>query len=469
LKRGRNVLPNLKKREFTDERLEELLLSLRPERPELPMHPEVDDLKRRRVVDAVLAQWEESTLSPTARVAYSRSGLTIIVAVAAGLVALVTGAYLTITTMDSSAGDDVAVRMSRTSAELSGDTQLVPRSRFSLLHGDVTCGDTGVKLGGSVPLGKWIQTGKGQSAFALPTGIAVGMAEYSTARVFWNGNRRYDVEVNQGMALFSVDPTQSREGFFVRTPNGVIRVTGTLFSVAVRDGEDVDVYVHRGKVEIQAPNQPIAYAGTGQTASLKRNSVSVVPSADSVNEISPLYQLGCFDGGQTFSELTENECDRKVRKPSTRSNSAASATHGAGGSAKWRKSPSVSPSNGLAQLLESVTRARRENDWVEVASVYRRILRDYPGTPDSRTALVSLAQVEINRLNIPEAALRHFNNYLRTPGTLEPEALYGKAKVYRQLNNSADEKRTLQKLISKYPGGPLSLAAEKRLRELSDL
>ena len=469
MKRGRNVLPNLRKREFSDQRLEELLLSLRPERPELPMHPEVDDLKRRRVVDAVLAQWEESTLSPTTSVTRSRSGLIIVVAVAAGLLALVTGAYLTLTAMDSSAEDKMATGMSRTSAEISGDTQLVPQSRFSLLHGDVTFGDTGVKLGGSVPLGQWIETGKGQSAFALPTGIAVGMAEYSTARVFWNGNRRYEVEVNQGMALFSVDPTQSREGFFVRTPNGVIRVTGTLFSVAVRDGDNVDVYVHRGKVEIQAPNQPVAYAGTGQTANLKRNSVMVAASADSLNEIGPLYQLGCFDGGQTFSELTENECDRIGRKSSPPKRSAASATHGASGSAKWRKSPSASPSNGLAQLLESVTRARRENDWVEVASLYRRILRDYPGTPDSRTALVSLAQVEINRLNTPEAALRHFNAYLRTPGTLEPEALYGKAKVYRQLNSGADEKRTLTKLISKYPGGPLTLAAEKRLRELSDL
>jgi TolA-binding protein len=229
------------------------------------------------------------------------------------------------------------------------------------------------------------------------------------------------------------------------------------------------VYVHRGKVEIQSPLHPVAYVETDQTARLTPESVTVVASSDSLREINPLYELGCFDGGQTFSELTENECNRKVRKPSARNRSATGASHGANGSAKWRKSPSAAAATGLAQLLESVTQARRENDWIEVAALYRRILREYPGTPDSRTALVSLAQVEINRLNTPKAALRHFNAYLRAPGTLEPEALYGKAKVYRQLNNSANERRTLNTLISKYPTGPLSLAAEKRLRELSNL
>ena len=465
------MLPKLKNGVITDERLEELLFNLRPGEPEEPMHPRVDDLKRRRVISAVLAQWEDSSTVTTEKPAARLKIRLAIVGAAAGFVVLIAGVYFASTFADKSLSSDTISTTSLASSEIAGDKQLVPQSRFSLLHGDVSCGDTAVKLGGSVPLGQWIETDRGQSAFALPTGIAVGLAEYSAARVFWNGNRRYEVEINQGMALFSVDPAKAREGFYVRTPQGVIQVTGTLFSVAIQEKGNVEVSLLRGKVELQPPNQPVAYVEAGQSAIWRSDSVKVEPATKTLQDVSPLYRLGCFDGGQTFSELTERECD-SIDAAVSDHDTTGNHSRKSSGIQNWRSKSAVAtadPTNSLAQLLHAVSQARRENDWGEVAALYRQIVRDYPGTSDARTALVSLAQVELNRLNNPKAALGHFNAYLRSPGSLEPEALYGKAKAYRLTNNDTAEVKTLKKLVAKYPTGPISLAAEKRLRELSSL
>ncbi|MBN2529323.1 MAG: FecR domain-containing protein [Deltaproteobacteria bacterium] len=442
---------------ITDERLEELLVNLRPDYPDEPLHFRVDDFKRHRIVNAVLSEWED-TSQTLIRPKSSARSFRIAAVAALTIGTLLIGAYLAISgpSVNSSANSNGSAQLLAPNTGM--EPQLVPQSRFSLLQGDVNCGNTSVKLGASVPMEQWIETRNGQSAFSLPTGIAVGLADNSAARVFWNGKRKYEVEINQGKALFSVDPQKSREGFFVRTPNGRIKVTGTLFTVEVGDRGEVDVRLHRGKVEIQSGKGGVHYVEAGQTATLRDHSVGVRASNDNNQGTSQLYKLGCFDSGQTFSELTRQDCDsQRVLSEDAR------AMRGS------RQPANRTKVSSLSELLHAARVARRDGDWETAASMYRQLIRDFPGTANSRTALVTLAEIELKQLNAPKAALKHFNAYLKSPGALEREALYGKAKAYRAMNNGKLEQKTLKQLVASFPSGPISQAADKRLQELADL
>ncbi|MBN2715480.1 MAG: FecR domain-containing protein [Deltaproteobacteria bacterium] len=452
---------------ISEERLEELLLDVRPDHPDTPLHPRVDDLTRRRMVSAVLADWEDANLPHIGPRSHRRHITAIAVGTAVAAAVLV-GVIAFFQTRPTS-----TQRQSIAAADLNqpttDNTQLVPQSRFSLLQGEVNWGDSAVKLGASVPIGQWIETRHGQSAFALPTGIAVGIADNSSVRVFWNGKRRYEVEISQGTALFSINPQKSREGFHVRTPNGVVEVTGTLFSVSVADEGDVDVHLHRGKVTIRNARKNIAQVRAGQSAYLSRQGMKVVENDAPASVVTgQLFRLGCLDGGQTFSELTQSDCDATAkitgatvsadqvddsRQPQNR---AGNIRHNRG------------DTSSMADLLQAARQARKDENWSEAATIYRQLIRSYPQSANSRTALVSLAEIELKRLNKPQLALTHFNAYLASPGALEREALYGKAKAYRLTNSTANEIKTLRKLVSKYPIGPISQAAGKRLKELSD-
>ena len=455
---------------YPDERLEELLLNLRPDQRDEPLHPRVDDLTRRRMVGAALANWEDANSKQLA--GGKNKNYTAMIAVAAALLAAVLlASYLIIGTQNDPSRDATLTQANARTSGFGDKMQLVPQSRFSLLHGDVNCGNTAVKLGGSVPLKQWIETRQGQGAFVLPTGIAVGLADNSSVRVFWNGKRRYEVEISQGRALFSVNPDKVREGFFVRTPNGVVKVTGTLFTVRVSDEGDVEVQLHRGKVEIQDTRKETIYVHAGETASLRNQTTEVNASSTSPEVTSPLFRLGCFDGGQTFSELTHQDCDSIAVSAATSDEAVSTGKvilHKSRIHAGKFKQNQDKTLESMSELLTAARKARKDENWEAAAAMYGQLIRDYPGTANSRTALVSLAEIELKYLQRPKSALKHFNAYLAAPGTLEREALYGKAKVYRLTNARANEIKTLRTLVGKYPNGPISQAANKRLQDLAD-
>ncbi len=58
------------------------------------------------------------------------------------------------------------------------------------------------------------------------------------------------VELEEGGSLFDVDPAANRDGFEVRTPEAVVMVKGTRFSVAL-DGSAAAVSVFRGVVAVR--------------------------------------------------------------------------------------------------------------------------------------------------------------------------------------------------------------------------
>ncbi|MBN2674640.1 MAG: FecR domain-containing protein, partial [Deltaproteobacteria bacterium] len=358
---------------LSDEQLESLLLDMRPSVPDEPLHPKVDDLTRRRVAGAVLAELEDMPRAQTRR-RDVRKLSAVAAAAAASAAAVLIGLYALSEKPAQVVVSPVAGVALPDSDVENAFENVVPQSWFSLLHGEVNCGDKAVKLGSTVPMEKWIETRNGQSAFALPTGIAVGLADNSAVRVFWNGNRRYEVEVNQGMALFSVDPKRSREGFFVRTPQGILQVTGTLFTVVVEDEGDVSVHLHRGQLDIFSGSRKNEHMTAGHTALLRDEAVGVEPLQENADVANQMYKMGCIDAGQVFSELSNVDCS--AGRTAVGRQGAKTGAEGAGRGTE-RSVPADKVT--VEELLRRGSEARKAKQWSEAAAAYRTLIRLYPG------------------------------------------------------------------------------------------
>ncbi|WP_084135990.1 FecR family protein [Pollutimonas bauzanensis] len=83
----------------------------------------------------------------------------------------------------------------------------------------------------------------------LSDGSQVDLGAHTTAHVLYYADRR-EVRLNRGEARFVVQPDAKRP-FIVTTDWGRVRVVGTVFSVAARDGH-MSVAVAEGRVEVWA-------------------------------------------------------------------------------------------------------------------------------------------------------------------------------------------------------------------------
>jgi hypothetical protein len=91
-----------------------------------------------------------------------------------------------------------------------------------------------------------------------------------------------------------------------------------------------------------------------------------------------------------------------------------------------------------------------------------KLQADFPGSPQAHVSLVSLGKLLMQRA-MPEAALQRFSTYLVTSGPLEEEALFGRAQALAALGRAADESRTWERLLTRYPQSVYAGAARKRL------
>jgi transmembrane sensor len=109
----------------------------------------------------------------------------------------------------------------------------------------------------------------------LKDGSRVELNAATSLEVSLGGSERH-VKFSYGEALFQVSHDASRP-FFVETPRGVVRVTGTQFDVRTTAAGNVEVTVLEGTVQVrQAKAEPAAAVLTaGDQAALEPRSVEV--------------------------------------------------------------------------------------------------------------------------------------------------------------------------------------------------
>jgi hypothetical protein len=119
-----------------------------------------------------------------------------------------------------------------------------------------------------------------------------------------------------------------------------------------------------------------------------------------------------------------------------------------------------------ALLLRRAGDAQRSGDRETALALYRRLGRDYAGTPEASLATVPLGRLLLDRS--PRAALAEFDAYLRSSptGALVPEALYGRARALVLLGDAAQERQTWERLVGGFPDSAYAPVGRRRLAEL---
>jgi tetratricopeptide (TPR) repeat protein len=121
-----------------------------------------------------------------------------------------------------------------------------------------------------------------------------------------------------------------------------------------------------------------------------------------------------------------------------------------------------------SELLARANQLRAQRRWRDAERAYRTVFRQHRGTPESYSAMVAAASLELEHLNGPREALRLYRQALaaRPSGALAAEARYGIAAAYRKLGNREQEREALREFISKHPTSLRKTRAQTRLDSL---
>lgn len=127
------------------------------------------------------------------------------------------------------------------------------------------------------------------------------------------------------------------------------------------------------------------------------------------------------------------------------------------------------PAPTAEELFRRAKQARRDGRAKQAQRLFRRLRSTHPDSRYARTALVSLARLELDALNDPAAAVATFDSYLalgrHTP--LHEEALVGKAEALRRNGRKAAEARAWEQLLRDHPGSPHASQARERIQSLA--
>jgi TolA-binding protein len=106
-----------------------------------------------------------------------------------------------------------------------------------------------------------------------------------------------------------------------------------------------------------------------------------------------------------------------------------------------------------ATLFERANTARRSGDHATGEKLYARLVDAHPGTREAMTSRVILGRMHLARGAAAEA-LASFDAYLEGAprGTLEEQALIGRAKSLQVLGRRAEERAAWRALLEAFPG-----------------
>lgn len=286
------------------------------------------------------------------------------------------------------------------------------------------------------------------------------------------------ISLQSGTVGLLIDPARPhRHRVTVETPQGEVRVKGTVFAVHV-DEEGAWVEVFRGVVEVVSSerdeNAIFVSAGNGAVLDTRKKFKLSAPKSgvllETLRVAASVDTAGLGIGERDSEHQRGNEGVPEMSAavdsgtPADPIEQAASTdpTHQGAGSVTKRSVPSI---DALIQEAQSCLLIR---DWNCAAAQYQEALKHYSGRSESTPVLISLAKIELRHLNAPKKALAHYRSYQQyaPDGPLAEEALFGIAAAYRRLGVEVKETETLRQFISKYPQSSLLEKARTRLEQL---
>jgi len=135
-------------------------------------------------------------------------------------------------------------------------------------------------------------------------------------------------------------------------------------------------------------------------------------------------------------------------------------------SAPARRAAAVERAQSAEVMLFEARRLMRNARFEAAASQYEALRSAYPDSAEAHTVLVSLAELELDRLGRPERALLELERYLVAGGSLSEEARHLRVRALRALGQRDGERRAIEEFLDQYPSSFRVASLQHRLQEL---
>ncbi len=289
-----------------------------------------------------------------------------------------------------------------------------------------------------------LETSSDSLAVDLEDGSRMELAAHSRLSVQKQVRDEFRLKLDQGKVECDVVHNPKRQ-FFVQTAGVIVRVTGTRFSVDVKneasaDGgsaQYVEVGVSRGSVEIQRTD------GTMPVRRLTAGERWAMRVSDGVTEAPP------------------------VTRPAAEAALDATADNGNGLSGAPRNNKPTTltePVEDARALLEKGRVARREGDPQAAARAYQQLLSQYPHDSRAGLAAFELGRLRMDRLGDLKGAVAALNQAVQLgPGAnVREDAMARLVDAHHRMGNDEACASAQRAYLSAFPSGVH--AATVRLR-----
>jgi TolA-binding protein len=483
---------------------QEALDLLRGEGNSGPLRP-LDEVARRRFVDSVLAA--DEIRSQSRRTGGPRRIAIAAAASLAAAVAVVVGILF-------------AVPDGSLAPPASAPPAPLEQARVLLVSGTAGAPGDRVRPGDGIGPGTRLASGPGEIWLDLPDGFTAALLPGTRIEVTRLDRDGLVLAFEGGELLVSSLPGRRGPLLLVATREGDVTVKGTVLRIDDRSGS-VEVVVARGLVEIDSgpgrtrfdlgPSEAVTLDGARPRPTLQEEDAVLLGQASAFDLLdarsrsavelrsappgaevridglrfgtTPLsaavrpghrrlevFLAGHHEVSEIISLEPDSDLHRYFELREAVRDPAEAGERTAGESALSRGGTGSPRGPEARELLREAQDRRASRDFPGSARAYEKLLQFHPSSDEARAALVSLGQLEVDRLGRPAAALRRFEAYLRagSQAPLRAEALLGRARSLRALGRVAEERETLERFLAEHAGAIQSPAVERRIREIRD-
>jgi ferric-dicitrate binding protein FerR (iron transport regulator) len=336
-------------------------------------------------------------------------------------------------------------------------------ARFVISTGQAEAGTDHLLPGNTIGPGVWVRAVGDATCIAVDFGVRACLDPASEARVVDTRLAHRVLELRSGCVRVTLDH-QPAGSFGIATIAGTATATGTAFSVEIDDSRATIALlrVSQGVVMVNAPGLLDQAVGMGEQTVIGSGVTRRTGSNEEDHEESP-----------TPSDMRESPHEHPVapapmavvRRPSVDAGASSAPPLDAGIPTSAELLDAGIPTS--AELLAEAGALRGQGEPRQAAEVYRRLQALHPESVEAHTSFMLLGEMELDQLSDPSAALRSFEEYLSSGGSLCQEAELGRIRSLRALGRRADELEASESFLARYPSSVHASSLRARVRTIT--
>jgi hypothetical protein len=296
-------------------------------------------------------------------------------------------------------------------------------------------------IGQALSLGSVLFAREGSACVVIEPAVRACVTTGSLIRVAAVGAHRR-IELLGGKIAAELDRQRAGTSFGIMTREGSAIAVGTAFSVEVPAGNaPVVTRVLHGTVVVRSSAGAEQEVSAHEMSSMRELRRAVLPPVEEARDLALLREVPRIVGAVP---------------PVPSSGASAMAM------------PNVAPSTSAPELLAAARERRARGDLDGASTAYRDLLRRHGSSAEAHAALVPFGELRLaaGGAVATQEALDSFDRYLKRGGSLEQEATFGRIRALRALGRTAEERKTIEAFVKRFPDAPLATSLGDRLRAL---